>query len=79
MGRLLSVAVPERSHCEYGFIAELFEDTSDAHLNIAPADTAQGPLTLGVCVDNLAEKAGNAQRRLEEGQIRLVRGVFLVN
>jgi len=35
-------------------------------------------LTLGVYVDNLAQKAGNARRSLEERQIRLVRGVFRV-
>jgi len=64
---------------ESGFIAELFEDTSDAHLNgttknATPA--APGQLGLAVYVDNLAEKAGNARRSLQEGQIRLVRGVF---
>jgi hypothetical protein len=32
-----------------------------------------------VFVDNLALKAGNARRSLQEGQIRLVRGVFRVN
>jgi len=64
---------------ENGFIAELFEDTSDAHLNMASVTTAPSPLTLGVYVDNLAEKAGNARRSLQEGQIRLVRGVFLAN
>jgi hypothetical protein len=31
-----------------------------------------------VYVDNLAQKAGNARRSLQEGQIRLVRGVFRV-
>ncbi len=61
---------------EKGFIAEVFEDTSDAHLSMALVTTAPNPLTLGVYVDNLAEKAGNARRSLEEGQIRLVRGVF---
>lgn len=61
---------------EKGFIEELFEDTSDAHLDMAPVTTAASPLTLGVYIDNLAEKAGNARRSLEEGQIRLVRGVF---
>ncbi len=64
---------------EIGFIEELFEDTSDAHLsrtaaNAAPA--APGQLGLAVFVDNLAQKAGNARRSLEEGQVRLVRGVF---
>jgi len=65
-----------------GLIAELFEDTSDAHLsrtiaNAKPA--ASGQLGLAVFVDNLAEKAKNARRSLEEGQVRLVRGVFRVH
>ncbi len=69
---------------EIGFIAECFEDTSDAHLtrtsgagSVGGAGAAPpGQLTLAVFVDNLGEKAGNARRSLEEGQIRLVRGVF---
>jgi SAM-dependent methyltransferase len=65
-----------------GFIAELFEDTSDTHLsrtiaNATPA--APGQLGLAVFVDNLAQKAANARRSLEEGQVRLVRGIFRVN
>ena len=64
--------------CESGFIAEVFEDTSDAHLGRSSAGAAPSPLSLAVYVDNLAQKAGNAQRSLEEGQIRLVRGVFRV-
>ncbi len=65
-----------------GLTAELFEDTSDAHLtrskaNAAPA--AKGQLGLGVFVDNLGEKARNARRSLEEAQVRLVRGVFRVS
>lgn len=63
---------------ESGFITEVFEDTSDAHLGRTTADSAPSPLTLGVYVDNLAQKAGNARRSLHEGQIRLVRGVFRV-
>lgn len=64
---------------ECGFVAELFEDTSDTHLgrtaaNATPA--APGQLGLAVFVDNLAQKAGNARRSLEDGQVRLVRGVF---
>jgi ubiquinone/menaquinone biosynthesis C-methylase UbiE len=64
---------------ESGFIAEVLEDTSDAHLsrtiaNATPA--ASGQLSLAVFVDNLGQKAGNARRSLEEGQVRLVRGVF---
>jgi SAM-dependent methyltransferase len=63
---------------ESGFIAEIFEDTSDAQLGRAAADAAPSPLTLAVYVDNLAQKANNARRSLEEGQVRLVRGVFRV-
>jgi sarcosine/dimethylglycine N-methyltransferase len=65
-----------------GFIAEAFEDTSDAHLSttIATATPAEsGQLSLAVFVDNLGQKAGNARRSLEEGQVRLVRGVFRAN
>jgi SAM-dependent methyltransferase len=64
---------------ETGFITELFEDTSDEHLNRTAANAtpaAAGQLGLAVFVDNLAQKAGNARRSLEEGQVRLVRGVF---
>jgi SAM-dependent methyltransferase len=66
---------------ESGFITELFEDTSDAHLGGTPANATPatpGQLGLGVFVDNLAQKAKNARRSLEEGQVRLVRGVFRV-
>lgn len=59
-----------------GFIAEAFEDTSDAHLGRTTADAAPNAPTLGVYVDNLAQKAGNARRSLQEGQVRLVRGVY---
>jgi len=64
---------------ECGFITDLFEDTSDAHLSRSTANAtpaAPGQLGLAVFVDNLAEKAGNARRSLEEGQVRLVRGVL---
>jgi len=63
---------------ESGFVAELFEDVSDAHLSRVAASAAAEPsaLSLAVYVDNLAQKAGNATRSLQEGQIRLVRGVF---
>jgi len=64
---------------ESGFVAEVFEDTSDAHLSTTAANAtpaAPGQLGLAVFVDNLAQKAGNARRSLEEGQVRLVRGVF---
>lgn len=67
---------------ECGFIAEVFEDISDTHLsgtttNATPA--TPGQLGLAVFVDNLAQKAGNARRSLEEGQVRLVRGVYRVD
>jgi len=42
------------------------------------AEGAPSPLTLGVYVDDLAQKAANARRSLQEGEIRLVRGVFRV-
>jgi SAM-dependent methyltransferase len=64
---------------ECGFITELFEDTSDKHLSRTTANAtpaASGQLGLAVFVDNLAQKAGNARRSLEEGQVRLVRGLF---
>ncbi len=65
-----------------GFIAELFEDTSDVHLSRTSTNAtpgAPGQLGLAVFVDNLAQKAANARRSLEEGQVRLVRGVFRVS
>jgi sarcosine/dimethylglycine N-methyltransferase len=61
-----------------GFVEKSFEDVSDAHLKTTSVEAPPSPLTLGVYVDNLAQKAANARRSLEEGQIRLVRGVFLV-
>jgi SAM-dependent methyltransferase len=66
---------------ESGFLAERFEDTSDDHLSRTAANAtpaAPGQLSLSVFVDNLALKAGNARRSLQEGQVRLVRGVFRV-
>jgi SAM-dependent methyltransferase len=62
-----------------GLAEDWFEDTSDAHLGKSTANatpSAQGQLGLSVFVDNLGEKAGNARRSLEEGRVRLVRGVF---
>ena len=66
---------------EIGFSTELFEDTSDAHLSGTVANStpaAAGQLGLAVYVDNLAQKAKNARRSLDEGQVWLVRGVFRV-
>jgi len=59
-----------------GFRTELFEDTSHDHLNRSSAGSAPEKLSLSVFVDDLALKAGNARRSLEEGQVHLVRGVF---
>ncbi len=62
-----------------GLIADLLEDTSAAHLSATTANAtpaAAGKLSLAVFVDNLGQKAANARRSLEEGQTRLVRGVF---
>ncbi len=64
---------------ESGLTVELFEDTSDAHLGLSSANATPvpaGQLGLGVYVDKLAQKAANVRRSLEEGQVRLVRGVF---
>lgn len=59
---------------ECGLVLERLEDTSEAHpgrtlANATPA--APGQLGLGVYVDDLAQKASNARRSLEEGQVRL--------
>jgi SAM-dependent methyltransferase len=65
-----------------GFVDDVFEDVSDAQFSTNVANStpsSQGQLSLTVFVDNLGEKAGNARRSLEEGQIRYVRGVFRVN
>lgn len=64
---------------ECGFVAELFEDTSEVHLSRTAANAtpaAPGQLGLAVFVEDLAVKAANARRSLEEGRVRLVRGVF---
>jgi len=75
-----------------GFTEEIFEDVSDEILNPTPVVVAtpgqisstavrenikQSQLGLSVYVDNLAQKADNARRSLQEEQIRFVRGVFL--
>ncbi len=64
---------------DYGLVEENFVDISDAqptqnNANSTPADAGQ--LGLGVFVDNLGEKAGNARRSLDEGQIRYIRAIF---
>jgi len=76
------LVTPDDMHAllgDSGFNLELFEDISDHDFsrNVANATpAAQGQLGLGIFVGDLALKAGNAQRSLSEGQIRLVRGVF---
>ena len=67
---------------EAGFGTGMLEDTSEAHLSRTSANAtpaAPGQLGLAVYVDDLARKAANARRSLEEGQVRLVRGVFRAN
>lgn len=61
-----------------GFLEELFEDTSDLHMSRSTATVAAGPgqLGLGIFVDDLPQKVANARRTMEEGRVRLVRGVF---
>jgi ubiquinone/menaquinone biosynthesis C-methylase UbiE len=62
-----------------GFATELLEDTSEEHLGRSHANATPSPagqLGLAVFVEDLGQKGGNARRSLEQGQIRLVRGVF---
>lgn len=75
---LVSAEAMRSALADSGFVCEAFEDTSDVHLGRTAAEAAPNALTLGVYVDNLAQKTANARRSLEEGQIRLVRGVFRV-
>lgn len=81
---LVSAAETRRVLGEVGFIDECFHDTSDVHLSRTSVASAAAPpptpgqLSLGAFVDNLGQKAGNARRSLEEGHVRLIRGVFRV-
>ncbi len=72
----------------HGLGTEIFEDVSDeqagrpdaaaavAEPSVRPdADAAAAELSLAVFVDDLARKAGNARRSLQDGRIRLVRGI----
>lgn len=64
---------------EFGFSAEFLEDVSDSQFSRGAATSTpapEGQLGLAVYVNDLAEKAGNAKRCLDEGQVRYVRGVF---
>lgn len=63
-----------------GFQEIILEDTSDTHLNRPVSNakpSAENTLSLGAYVENLGEKAGNARRSLEEGRVRLIRGLFI--
>jgi SAM-dependent methyltransferase len=84
---LITAAAMQTILGECGFIAVNFEDASNMILNSqSPVSTSpatvisgaapQAQLGLSVFVENLAEKAGNARRSLQEGQTRFVRGVF---
>lgn len=76
---LVTVEEMQRLLGESGFKVDLLEDTSDAHLSASIANATPAPpgaLGLAVYVEDLAVKARNARRSLEEGQVRLVRGVF---
>jgi sarcosine/dimethylglycine N-methyltransferase len=59
-----------------GFVAEVFEDSSDAELARPPMGAAPGPLTPAAYIDGFATKSANSRRSLEEGRVRFVRGVF---
>lgn len=62
-----------------GLVEEKFIDISDAQPTQNTASStpaAAGQLGLGVFVENLGEKAGNARRSLDEGQIRYVRAIY---
>jgi SAM-dependent methyltransferase len=78
---LVSVEEMQSVIGESGFSTELLEDTSAVQLARTAANATlatAGQLSLAVFVDNLGQKVGNARRSLEEGQVRLVRGVFRV-
>lgn len=66
---------------ETGFHVESFEDASHTQLGNAPASSTpsvatQVQLSLSTYVDDLGQKAENAQRSLEQGEIQFVRAVF---
>ena len=65
---------------QVGLVADYFEDVSHAPLpelyNAMPEGKELAPLSLSAYVDDLAQKADNAIRSIEEDRVRLVRGVF---
>ena len=62
-----------------GFDVDFFEDASKPQPNASPAPPPKVQLSLSVYVDDLAQKAENAMRSVDEDQIRFVRGVFTAN
>jgi ubiquinone/menaquinone biosynthesis C-methylase UbiE len=63
----------------FGFTVERFEDVSESQFSAGKTNSTpapEGQLGLGVYVDNLAEKAANVTRCVDEGLVRYVRGVF---
>ena len=62
-----------------GFDVDFFEDASKPQPNASPAPPPKVQLSLSVYVDDLAQKAENAMRSVEEDQVRFVRGVFTAN
>ena len=62
-----------------GFVVDFFEDASKPQPNAVPAPPPKVQLSLSVYVDDLAQKAENAMRSVEEDQVRFVRGVFTAN
>lgn len=64
---------------EVGMRLTQFIDVSEsqpAQNSASSTPASEGQLGLGVFVDNLAEKAANARRSLDENQIRYVRAVY---
>jgi len=86
---LITAAAMQTILDECGLVVDSFEDASTMILNSPPPvssaaasvtpvvkETPAPQLGLSVFVDNLAEKATNARRSLQEGQTSFVRGVF---
>jgi SAM-dependent methyltransferase len=63
-----------------GFEQAYFEDVSHTPLPEMDSPSLEGkkqaPLSLSAYVDNLAQKADNALRSIDEDRVRLVRGLF---
>ena len=79
---------PDEMHSllgEIGFVTEFFEDASESQMGGSPSNNTTNdepqhvPLSLSTYVDDLALKAENATRSLQEGQIQFIRAVYLAN